>query len=234
MILRALHTLLLLFATVFSAVAQMPCTGSAVTAQQVAERPIDEWFRVSEIDGDTFARMVGRSYKEECTMPVSELRHLSILHYDFEGEIRRGEIVCNVKIADDLRYIFRRLYEARYPLTSVRLIDDFDGDDIRSMEADNTSSFNFRRVAGSTRLSKHSRGMAVDINPLRNPYVRRTQSGHTIIQPAAAAPYVDRTRNFRGRIDTSDLCYKLFRERGFTWGGAWRSAKDYQHFEKAE
>ena len=95
------------------------------------------------------------------------------------------------------------------------------------MAADNTSCFNYRPKTGMRELSKHALGLAVDINPLENPYVRSSR-----VCPAAGATYADRTKDFPHKIDRNDLCYKLFRERGFTWGGAWRSVQDYQHFEK--
>jgi hypothetical protein len=173
-------------------------------------------------------RMTGRSYPEEDTgISLSDLRYLKLLYYDFGGRVRRGEMVCNKAIADDLLYIFKELYKAKYPIASIRLIDDFDGDDQRSMEANNTSCFNYRTKTSGTSLSAHARGMAVDVNPLQNPYVKGE-----IVEPEAAREYADRTVDFPHKITDDDLCCKLFRSRGFQWGGAWNSVKDYQHFEK--
>jgi hypothetical protein len=139
-----------------------------------------------------------------------------------------GEMVCNAAIAQDLLDIFRELYLAKYPIRSIRLVDDFDGSDEDSMRADNTSCFNYRTVPGQKKLSRHAMGMAVDVNPLENPYIDTRGAVH----PAEGAPYVDRTQDFPHKIDREDLCYKLFREHGFSWGGAWTRSKDYQHFEK--
>ena len=173
-------------------------------------------------------RMTGRSYSEEdAGISLSDLRYLKLLYYDFGGRVRRGEMVCNKAIADDLLYIFKELYKAKYPIASIRLIDDFDGDDQRSMEANNTSCFNYRTKTSGTSLSAHARGMAVDVNPLQNPYVKGE-----IVEPEAAREYADRTVDFPHKITDDDLCCKLFRSRGFQWGGAWNSVKDYQHFEK--
>ena len=108
-----------------------------------------------------------------------------------------------------------------------RLIDDFDGDDVRSMEANNTSCFNYRTKTSGSSLSAHARGMAVDVNPLQNPYVKGE-----VVEPAAAAEFADRSVDFAHKITDDDLCCRLFRSRGFQWGGAWNSVKDYQHFEK--
>ena len=173
-------------------------------------------------------RMTGRSYPEEdAGISLSDLRYLKLLYYDFGGRVRRGEMVCNKAIADDLLYIFKELYKAKYPIASIRLIDDFDGDDQRSMEANNTSCFNYRTKTSGTSLSAHARGMAVDVNPLQNPYVKGE-----IVEPEAAREYADRTVDFPHKITDDDLCCKLFRSRGFQWGGAWNSVKDYQKKEK--
>jgi hypothetical protein len=188
-------------------------------------------FTVEEINDAVFARMKGYSYPEECTVPLSALRYLRVLHYDLKGDVCVGEMVCNKAIADDLLTLFRSLYDARYPIGQMRLIDDFDADDARSMAANNTSCFCYRRVAGSTRLSKHSLGMAVDINPLYNPWVR-TVNGRTVVTPAEAAPYADRSATFPCKLTRDDLCTQLFLKYGFRWGGNWKQSKDYQHFEK--
>lgn len=172
-------------------------------------------------------RMRGRSYPEDAGISLDELFYLQLSYRNFDGETCRGEMVCNRQVADDLVAIFRALYLADYPIRSIRLVDDFGGDDEASMAADNTSCFNYRRVAGTKRLSKHAQGLAVDVNPLENPYVRGTT-----VRPEGAAAFADREKSFPHKIDRKDLCYQLFRAHGFSWGGAWRSVQDYQHFEK--
>ena len=174
-------------------------------------------------------RMIGNSYPEEgAEIELSELRYLKLLYYDYNGRVRHGEMVCNKAIAADLIAIFKELYKAKYPLASVRLIDDFGGDDERSMAANNSSCFNYRQATNSsTKLSAHARGMAVDINPLQNPYVKGEE-----VLPESAQEYADRSVDFPHKITDEDLCCKLFRAHGFQWGGAWNSVKDYQHFEK--
>lgn len=188
-------------------------------------------FYASGISPEIFERMKGKSYKDDCQVDTATLRYLHVLHYDFEGNVHEGEMVCNVSISDDLIDIFRRLYEAQYPIERMELIDNYDADDERSMSANNTSCFNYRRQPGSRYLSKHSRGLAVDINPLYNPYVSRSR-GRLHVEPSKGRNYVDRRKQFPYKIDRNDLCYKLFIEHGFSWGGGWRSVKDYQHFEK--
>ena len=115
--------------------------------------------------------------------------------------------------------------------TSFKSLSRSRGDDSASMAANNTSAFNYRTIAGSTVLSQHARGLAVDVNPLCNPYITRSSDGTERISPAGAAPYADRTADFPMKITQDDLCCRLFLAHGFTWGGSWSNPKDYQHFE---
>lgn len=162
-----------------------------------------EQFFISEIPDDIFEKMQGKSYKADCTLPRENLRYIHVLHVGFDNQVHEGELVVNKDIADD---------EA-------------------SMSDNNSSAFNFRFISHTTKISKHGMGMAVDINTLYNPYVK-TVDGEQSIEPANAADYVDRSKDFLHKIDHDDLCYKLFMEHGFEWGGDWKHSKDYQHFEK--
>lgn len=172
-------------------------------------------------------RMQGKSMPKTATVSYDELRYLTVFHYDYDGHIRKGELVCNKAIAKDLLFIFRALFSRAYPINSIRLVDDFDASDEASMQANNTSCFNYRTVARSKTLSKHAFGMAVDINPLENPYVKGS-----FVQPSTATIFVDRNKDFPHKIDETDFCKEVFESFGFLWGGSWRSVKDYQHFEK--
>lgn len=169
---------------------------------------------------------------DEAEITLEELRYVHILHYDFNGESAEGELICNSAIAQDLVEIFYELYRNEYQLESVLLIEEFDGDDTASMAADNTSCFNYRPVPNTTKLSKHALGLAIDINPLYNPYITYNEDGTENVSPENAAAYADRSSSFSYKIDEDDLCYKLFTQHGFTWGGNWNSSKDYQHFQK--
>lgn len=188
-------------------------------------------FYISEITDDIFARMQGKSYKEDCTVPREDLRYVHVRHMGFDGEVKDGELVVNKAIADDVLAIFEELYKADYPIEKVRLVDEYDADDEASMSDNNSSAFNFRFISHTTRISKHGLGMAVDINTRYNPYVK-TVDGKLSIEPANGADYVDRSKDFPHKIDHEDLCYKLFKEHGFIWGGDWTHSKDYQHFER--
>lgn len=207
--------------------------GSTVSKADVAAYGTDKCFMADTISDKVFARMLGKSYKRNCTVERKRLRYLRVLHHDGKGNIVLGEMVCNSNIADDLTDIFRKLYEAGYPIERMVLIDNYDADDERSMEANNSSCFNFRKKTNpAAGLSKHALGMAIDINPLYNPYLKRRKDGTSVVKPAKGRPYTDRQKSFKYKISKGDLCHRLFIEHGFRWGGSWKSAKDYQHFEK--
>lgn len=172
--------------------------------------------------------------EEQLAISYDDLRYMQVLYYDFNGEVQTGELICNKGIAQDLAEIFYELYLNEYQLEKIRLIDEYGGDDTASMLDNNTSCFNYRVVDGTGNLSKHALGCAIDVNPFYNPYVvfNKDGSGETYISPEGSEIYADRSQNFPYKIDENDLCYKLFKEHGFTWGGNWNSSKDYQHFQK--
>jgi hypothetical protein len=143
-------------------------------------------------------------------------------------------MICNALIADTVVSILRQLFDARYPIQRMLLPDVYDADDETQMRDNNSSCFCYRAIAGGTKLSKHTRGLAIDINPLYNPYYKDRADGTRFVQPATAAQYCDRTKTFPYKIDQNDLCYRLFIQAGFAWGGNWKSTKDYQHFELIE
>ena len=192
----------------------------------------EKGFSQQAIPDAVFERMQGKSFPVGCEINRSDLRYLRIKHYDLQGHVHEGELVCNKRIAGDLIDIFKELYRQKYPIERMRLIDDYDADDEKSMQANNTSCFCYRRVEGYNKLSNHSMGMAVDINPLYNPLYKRYSNGKELVQPSTAKKYCNRNINFNYKIVKGDLLYRLFINHGFEWGGNWRSKKDYQHFEK--
>ena len=204
--------------------------GCVVSAEAVNRYGLNRCFQAESIPDAVFARMQGRSYPTGCTVARSSLRYVRTLYVGFDGYTHIGELVCNKLIAADLVAIFRELYQQRYPIGQIRLIDDYHASE-ESMRANNTCCFCYRVVKGSAKLSKHAEGLAVDINPLYNPCVRCSHS-KTTIQPATASRYANRSATFAHKITRGDLLYRLFTAHGFRWGGAWRSVKDYQHFEK--
>jgi len=206
--------------------------GSIVPDELLEKYGADSFFVCMDIPDVIFDFMQGRSYKADCTIPRSDLRYLFVLYRDFEGQAVVGELVVHKDISADILEIMRKLFDMSYPIEQMRLVDYFEGDDDLSMSANNSSAFNWRPLTGSsTKLSRHAMGMAIDINPLYNPYYKFNR-GIEIIKPEEGEPYVDRMWEFPYMIDKGDECYQLFMDRGFKWGGDWKSLKDYQHFEK--
>ena len=121
---------------------------------------------------------------------------------------------------------FGKLYEDRFPIRRMRLVDAYDAVDMRSMKADNTSAFNCRYRNGVCCVwSQHAFGRALDLNPVENPYV-----GPWGVSPPKGARYVDRTPKRRGMVARRDATWRAFAAIDWEWGGDWRSTKDYQHF----
>ena len=202
------------------------------TIEEKGKVVIADGFYYIELNDEIKERITGLSYPaddKDCEISFDDLRYIKLKHYDFEGSVHSGELIVNKALADEVTKIFYELYKEKYPMTSVRLVDDFGqpGDDTLSMEANNTSAFCYRTVFGGGHLSRHSYGAAIDINPLYNPYLDNGR-----IAPLTGASYADRMKDFPGKIDHDDLTYKLLRKHGWEWGGDWRGDKDYQHFSK--
>lgn len=209
-----------------------PLTESVIVRITGISFPVSE--RIAPALAQTAVNIVPEDEADTLAVSYDDLRYMNVLYYDFNGEVQTGELICNQLIAQDLIEIFYELYQNEYQIESIRLIDDYNGDDTLSMEHNNTSCFNYRMVDGTDSLSKHALGCAIDINPFYNPYIvfDKTGSGNDYISPKGSEIYVDRSQNFPYKIDENDLCYKLFKAHGFTWGGNWNSCKDYQHFQK--
>ena len=206
--------------------------GSVIEVKELGDNLMDNCFYNEEIKGDIKKRIIGNSYKKDCTVPFEDLRYVRVLYYGFDKETHIGELIVNKEIASDIVVIFTELYESKYPIERMVLVDEYNADDNASMAANNTSSFNYRSVPGSTHLSRHALGLAIDINPLYNPYIQYTDK-RTIILPEEGSKYADRTLDCPYYINEDDLCYKAFTKRGFTWGGFWETEPDFQHFQKS-
>ena len=190
---------------------------------------VQNGFYYESLQPEVMDYIKGVSYPAEDTDVISreDFRYVHVLHIGADGNVHGGELIVNKKIAEDITDIFIKLYEAGYRIEKIKLIDEYNGDDDLSVQDNNTSSFNFRFVAGSKHLSKHSLGMAIDINPLYNPYIVNGKVADW------GAPYTDRTKDFPYKMTKDDLCVKLFKQHGFKWGGdCWKNTLDYQHFEK--
>lgn len=190
-----------------------------------------EGFYYEPLSDEIKVKISGKSFRENDRIDYSDLRLVTVRYIGFDGLDHDGELIVNVQVADDVAAIFKDLYAARYPIEKIRLIDEYDADDEASMEDNNTSAFCFRKIDGQEDLSDHSYGIAVDINPLYNPYVR-SGFGERDVLPVNAGAYADRTAEFPYKIVPGDVCYNAFVSRGWKWGGEWDFPKDYQHFYK--
>ncbi len=201
--------------------------------QENAEAMIAEGFFYLELTDEIKAKITGMSYPaddSDAVISYDDLRYIRLKYVDFEGNVHEdGELIVNRALAEEVTEIFFELYEAEYPFTSIRLVDEYGeaADDNLSMAANNTSAFNYRFVTGTDTLSLHSYGYAIDINPQLNPYIDGDR-----VSPENGAEYADRSLGLPGMIDSGDLCYRLFTEYGWKWGGDWEGDKDYQHFSK--
>lgn len=173
-------------------------------------------------------RMTGSSWREGCPVGLGELRLVRVSHWDFRGDVERGELVIHERYAKGVVDVMRRLFAKRFPIRRMELIDRYGADDHRSMAHDNTSAFNCRFVAGTTRWSMHAYGKAIDVNPRENPYVAGDQ-----VSPPEGAPYADRRPARDGMIFRDGPVVRSFaRIIGWEWLGApssGRSYRDYQH-----
>lgn len=198
---------------------------------KVTEEIKNQNFYIADISEQLKIRILqGISDTAQYEELLAQQSYVHVLHYDFEGRITTGELLVYTGIAQSVLEIFQELYDAEYPIEKIRLVSEYAWDDAASMQDNNTSAFNFRKVAGTNDWSKHALGMAIDINPLYNPYVYM-QGNYMSIQPGEAAAYADRNAACAYYIQAGDVCYEAFVSRGFTWGGDWENPKDYQHFQ---
>jgi hypothetical protein len=180
---------------------------------------------IAPVDNALRARIDTRSWRDDARCPrFDDLRYLTVEHVTFAGTVSGGELIVAAVIAARTVELFRRLHAIGFPIRAMRLVDDFGGSDDASMAADNSSAFNFRTVAGTDVLSQHARGLAIDINPVENPW--RRPDGFV---PAEGAAFVDRTNVRPGMIVRPGPVVAAFDELGWEWGGDWRHAKDDHH-----
>jgi hypothetical protein len=180
---------------------------------------------IAPVGAEQRARMKGVSWHVGCPVALRDLRELTLTHWGFDGRVRVGTLIVRRDVAEDVLSVMRTLYAARFPFRRIVPIDAYGASDYRSIEADNTSGFNCRYVSGTTRWSEHAYGRAVDVNPLENPYVSQNGTRHP-----RSRPYLDRARRATGMIHAGDVVVRSFAAIGWSWGGYWHTAKDYQHF----
>ncbi len=152
-----------------------------------------------------------------------DLKLVTVTYYGFDDKLHQGQLVVHKRIAREVKEIFKLIRKIKFPIEKVIPLTEYNWSDEESMKDNNTSSFNYRFISGSRVISMHARGLAIDINPKQNPYVK-----NGVITPQGALYNVDA----KGTIKTGSKIIKIFKDRGWTWGGDWKSLKDYQHFQK--
>ena len=182
-------------------------------------------------NNETTAVVVDANYTlgealEGITIPAyvkNDLSLINVQYYGFDGLLHEGQLVVKSEISDDVKEIFKYIKKIRFPIEKVIPISKFNWSDDESMRENNTSAFNYRFVSGTKVLSMHAEGLAIDINPRQNPYIK-----NGTCSPQGSV--YDITK--KGTIRSDSKIVEEFKERGWEWGGDWKSLKDYQHFQK--
>lgn len=207
-------------ATEFKAASQMPAVQPAPLPAGSMENPV--------IDSDISLSEALRKYSPPEFKKNQRL--VGLIYYSFDGKIHKGQLVIDERLVEDIQEVFRVALESQFPINSVIPIsherfwkDGKCNDDDQSMLSNNTSAFNYRRATRRRSLSKHAYGFAIDINPVQNPYIKEN-----IVLPPGAQYDTSKP----GTLTPDSLVVKTFLRLGWTWGGSWKSLKDYQHFEK--
>lgn len=173
------------------------------------------------------AAQLPHSWRAGCPVAPARLRRLRLTYWGFDGRVHTGTLVVNVRAVAPLTRVFSRLYAARFPIRRMRPIDAYGGNDERSLAADNTAAFNCRYAvaSGPRRWSVHAYGLAIDVDPVENPYL---EGGR--VHPRAGRAFLDRSRYRRGMAVPGGLLVQAFASVGWQWGGRWTRSPDYQHF----
>ena len=179
---------------------------------------------ISEVPDDVLARS---SWVEGCPVGVGDLRYLTLSHHGFDGEVHTGEMIVSAAEAVAVVDVFRALFDAGYPIEQMRVTTLEEVDDHPTGDFNETGSFVCRPAVGSTNWSQHAYGLAIDVNPFHNPYVR-----DDLVIPELASAYVDRDDVRVGMIYADDVVVRAFADIGWSWGGDWDSLKDWMHFSK--
>ncbi len=183
-------------------------------------------FLVRNLNEEEISSLVSKGiWKENCPVAIRNLRIIELTHFDFDLIERQGKIMVLDQVAENVRLIFAEIFALKFKIHSVKLIDEFDGDDDLSMEANNSSAFNFRKIVASSEISEHSYGTAIDINPLQNPYFNPEKK---LCLPKNSEKFLDRSKILEGMVEP---IVPIFQKHGFTnWLGNRMEKPDYQHF----
>lgn len=185
---------------------------------------------ISPITDKIFEQM-SYSWRDDNPIPKEDLRYISVSYWGFDDHVHQGCLIIHEKVAEEVVDIFREIFDVFFPIEKMVLVDVYEGIDESSAQDNNSYSFCSRPITGMKNVfSKHSYGLAIDMNPLYNPYHR-----DSLIVPKTGAPYLNRENPVKGMINPDSVCYTAFTKRGWKWGGDWQAERgyvDYHHFEK--
>lgn len=198
---------------------------SSITVQDYSQD--GHAFKIEEVPSDLIEQMELENPIDPTIITYDRLRLVTVTYHGFDNQAHEGQLIVHKEVAEDVIDIFKEVFAAQYPIEKIELLDNYHYSDRDSMAANNSSAFNFRTQTDSDELSMHAYGLAIDINPVQNPYVTTTY-----FLPTNAMLYLDRTKQTKGMIQKGDALYEAFTSRGWTWGGDWEGIKDYQHFQK--
>jgi D-alanyl-D-alanine carboxypeptidase len=196
---------------------------SSPTAAKAPAEPQAFTAKITKIPSRATVRY---SWRPGCPVGLDDLRLIRMTYWGMDHKPHQGELVVNARVATKIASVFHRLYDDRYPIRRMELVDKYKGSDFDSIEADNTSAFNCRSATGSSNWSQHAYGFAVDLNTCENPYVHA--NGH--IEHPRCVKYGNRKRKNPGVVHAGDKTVRAFRSIGWGWGGSWGGPWDYQHF----
>lgn len=168
-------------------------------------------------------------WRPDCPVNINSLSLVKVRHVNFDNQSQVGELIVHHKLANIVAHIFTDLLKLKFPINKICLINDYNGDDNLSMTDNNSSAFNFRTIAGSSIISMHSYGLAIDINPLQNPYLIIDENKSQIdIYPKAGIHFLNRHNIRAGMLEP---VVEIFSKHGLVWGGTWNNPIDYHHFQ---
>ena len=188
-------------------------------------------FNINEIPDPIAKNMVSTSvWKKECPVAIKRLKLLEVSYYNFTHIILTGQLIVLDKLSQAVLNIFEELFMLKFPINSIKTMDEFGGNDELSMAANNSSCFNFRPVDGTDKLSMHSYGLAIDINPVQNPFIMIDKMSNDVaVLPRESVDFLNRHNKREGMVEP---IVEIFRKYGFSeWGGDWNDPIDYHHFQ---
>ncbi len=204
------------------------------TPPELQQRAFETYDLLPPPEGDVFVwtispvpeDVVERStWREDCPVTLDELSYITVSHWGFDQEFHTGEMIVNAAFDEEIVGVFEKLHAARFPIEQIRVVTQAEVDAHPTGDWNETTSFVCRPAVASGSWSRHTYGLAVDINPFHNPYLKGD-----LVLPELATYYTDRELGEAGMIVAADVAVQAFAEIGWPWGGDWNSLKDWMHF----